>query len=110
MNNIYMIYHMKLDSCIFYSFNYSFIVHSGYFLEIAPLQQSYPKTLSVQLRPNSNVLRRRHVAPGQQAHCKREFIPSGGAKNRESSTLFKGRAGPKNEGIGWKLDSKPSSR
>ena len=29
---------------------------------------------------------RRHVVPGQQAPCKRELIPGGGANNRESST------------------------
>src|SRR6218665_1836063 len=40
---------------------------------------------------------RRHVVPGQQAECKREFISSGGANNRESSTLFKRRAGPRKQ-------------
>src|SRR6218665_1174718 len=32
---------------------------------------------------------RRHIVPRQQAQCKREFIPSGGVNNRESSTRFK---------------------
>ena len=40
---------------------------------------------------------RRHVVLRQQAECKREFIPSGGANNRESSTLLKRRAGPRNQ-------------
>src|SRR6218665_2370928 len=38
---------------------------------------------------------RRHVVPRKQVQCKRELIPSGGANNRESSTLFKRRAGPR---------------
>jgi len=39
----------------------------------------------------------RHIVPGQQAQRKREFIPSGGANHREISTLFKRRAGPRNQ-------------
>jgi len=39
----------------------------------------------------------RHVVPGQQAQCKRELIPSAGANNRKSLTLFKRRAGPRNQ-------------
>src|SRR6218665_1512819 len=54
---------------------------------------------------------------GEQAQCKREFIPSGGANNRESLTLFKRRAGPenqehepKNEVLSGRLNPKPVYR
>ena len=45
----------------------------------------------------------RQIVPGQQAQRKRELITGGGANHRESSTLFKRRAGPRNQEL-------PSSR
>src|SRR6218665_3495101 len=52
---------------------------------------------------------RRHVVPWQQAQCKRESIPSGGANNIESSTLFKRRAGPRNQELTTSRETKGSA-
>src|SRR6218665_466351 len=79
----------------FCTFIHSFILD----IYIAPLQEAYSEALSVQLwsKRNKKLAERRHVVPRQQAQCKRELILSGGANNRESSTLFKHRAGPRNQ-------------
>src|SRR6218665_2446108 len=102
-------------------FIHSFI-HSGY-LYSAPSRNLLRGALSpatVKEKCLKKLAERRHVVLRQQAECKREFIPSGGANNRESSTLLKRRAGPrnqeltvhdpKNEGLGEKLDLKSAYR
>ena len=77
---------------------FSFI-HSGY-LYNAPSRNLLRGMLSrakVKEKCFKKLAERRHVVLEQQAQCKREFIPSGGANNRVSSMLFKHRAGPRNQ-------------
>src|SRR6218665_3422847 len=95
------------------SFTHSFIPDI-YIVYIAPFKETYSEALSVQLRPTRNICKKlaegRHVVRGQQAECKREFIPSGGANNRESSTLFKRRAGPRNQKLTTSRRTKTRTR
>jgi len=53
-------------------------------------------------------LQKEDIVPGQQAQRKREFTPSGGANNRESSTLFKRRAGQRNQELATSQRTKSS--
>src|SRR6218665_1783417 len=74
-------------------------IHSGY-LYSAPSRNLLRGALSpatVKEKCLKKLAESRHVVPRQQVQCKREFIPSGGANNRESSTLLKRRAGPRNQ-------------
>jgi len=67
---------------------------------IAPLQETCSEALSVQLRPKRNVLRslqKEDTLFRGSKRSVREFIPSGGANNRESSTMFERRTGPRNQ-------------
>src|SRR6218665_677831 len=68
---------------------------------IAPLHETYSEALSVQLRPKRNVLRSLQKEDTFFRGNKRSvrgssFLVGRGANHRESSTLFKRRAGPRN--------------
>src|SRR6218665_610547 len=88
-------YHCMCDACTYNTFlNLFFVfhsfIHSGY-LYSAPSRNLLRCALSPATGKEKclkKLVERRHIVPGQQAQCKREFIPSGGANNRESSTLL----------------------
>src|SRR6218665_1829714 len=66
---------------------------------IAPLQETCSEALSAKAKKRclKKLAKRRHIVPGQQAQHRRELIPGRGANHRECSTLFKRRAGPRNQ-------------
>src|SRR6218665_1993470 len=75
------------------------IIHSGY-LYSGPSRNLLKSALSQAMAKDKclkKLAERRCIVLGQQAQHKREFIPSGGASHRESSTLFKRRVGPRNQ-------------
>jgi|SRR6218665_32468 len=92
-------------------FSNSFI-HSGYLYSTTSrnLLRGVLSPATAKGKCLKSLQKKRHVVPGQQAQCKREFIPSGGANNRGSSTLFNRRAGPRNQELDGKLNLKPAYR
>src|SRR6218665_2567005 len=87
-------------------------IHSGY-LYSAPSRNLLRGALSpatVKEKCLKKLAERGHVVLRQQTECKREFIPSGGANNRESSTLLKRRAGQRNQELPTSRRTKGSAR
>src|SRR6218665_389810 len=80
-------------------------IHSGY-LYSAPSRNLVRGARSPAMAKEKclkELAERRRIVPLQQAEYKREFIPSGGANDRESSMLFKHRAGPRNQELTMSL-------
>jgi len=62
---------------------------------IAPLKETYSELgalspATAKEKCPKKLVEWRHVVSGQKAQCKREFIPSGGANNRESADRARG--------------------